>query len=148
MAPTNSNNPEEKADVVEPTTDKTASMDKPQSIVSGLVQGGPFYRSFGHKMLGGVFSGLAIRSGINPDLAQLVAFILFLVLYSWLSIAGIAFLVIYFILWLVIPMEPFSEEEKNEHQIKEAKNTTFGFRIGAMIIVIVVVVYFITTRGF
>lgn len=137
----------------QPTTDKSSTtekdtVEKPQSIMTGLVQGGPFYRSYNHKMLGGVFSGLAIRSGVNPDLAQLVAFLLFLVLFAWSSIAGIAFLVVYFILWLIIPMEPVSEEEKKEHEEKEAKNTTFAFRVGAVIIAIAVIAYFIATRGF
>jgi phage shock protein C len=73
------------------------------------------YRSNTDKMLGGVCGGLAVYAGIDPIIVRLF-FVIF-------TLAGGAGVLIYLILWIVVPEEGGS---------KEWNDSTYSTRIGSM----------------
>jgi len=91
------------------------------------------YRSRTNKMIGGVAGGLAEYFKVDPILIRLLFVVVFLV--------GGSGILIYIILWIIMPLEPYSkmEEKINNQDVKipeNNENNNRTFIIGVSLIII------------
>ena len=70
------------------------------------------YRDTKRKLIGGVAAGLAHYFGIDPLWVRLIIIVLFFNLVIWAPVSG-AILIVYIIMWIVVPSSEQLEEDKN-----------------------------------
>lgn len=71
------------------------------------------YRSRRHNMIAGVMGGIADRFGWNPTLVRVIFVILSI------SSAGFPGIIVYLVLWLVMPKKPPTLDHNEQPQIRD-----------------------------
>lgn len=75
------------------------------------------YRSATNKVIGGVCGGLGNYFNIDPVLFRVIFLVLF--------VGACSGLLLYIIMWIVIPMEPFFPMDNNSGYNNEGQNNTY-----------------------
>lgn len=70
------------------------------------------YRSRRHTMIAGVMGGIAERYGWNPTLLRIVFVIVSI------SSAGFPGIIVYLVLWLIMPKKPLLVGHSNPNELK------------------------------